>query len=298
MLRAGWRWLLALVSGGYLLPAPRSVFDNAPLRQTLERHVNFARIRQHLDHGHLDALAINASAYRTALSVAFYECAHGTESWRHSWRLGEPAELELDHLMASAAVPFLFPPVYLDGEYYGDGAMRQLAPLSPAINLGAERLLVIGVRAPPGQGVARAMAPEVIPHTHLGPGRAPSFGQIFGFMLDTLFMDGVQTDLERLARDNLLITAAGGKAAGLRRVEALSITPSQDFGPIAERHAADMPSSLRVLLRTMGAADTTGRTLLSYLLFQGSFARELIALGYADAMARREDIQALLRSEP
>ena len=298
MVRAGLRWLTALVSGGFLLPAPRSVFDNSPLRETLERHVNFARIRQHLDHGHLDALAINASAYRTALSVAFYECAHETESWRHSWRLGEPADLGLDHLMASAAVPFLFPPVYLDGEYYGDGAMRQLAPLSPAINLGAERLLVIGVRPPPGEGAVRAAATEVIPHAHLGPGRAPTFGQIFGFMLDTLFMDGVQTDLERLARDNLLIAAAGGKAAGLRRIEVLSITPSVDFGPIAERHAADMPRTLRVLLRTMGAADTTGRTLLSYLLFQGSFARELIALGYTDALARREEIQVLLRSEP
>ncbi len=298
MLRAGLHWLLALVSGGYLMPPPRSVFDNSPLRELLERHVNFARIRQHLDHGKLDALAVNASAYRTALSVAFYECARETTPWLHSWRLGEPAELGLDHLMASAAVPFLFPAVYMDGEYYGDGAMRQLAPLSPAINLGAERLLVIGVRPPPVVTGITAPSAEVIPHSHAGPARAPSFGQIFGFMLDTLFMDGVQYDLERLQRDNLLITAAGGAAAGLKRIEAVSITPRTDFGPIAQEHQEDMPRPLRILLRTMGAANPGGRTLLSYLLFQGSYTRDLITLGYEDGLARREEIQALLRSEP
>lgn len=297
MLRAGAHWLLALISGGWLAPAPRSVFDNGPLRELLERHVNFARIRQHLDHGTLDALAVNASAYRTALSVAFYECARDTAPWLHSWRLGEPADLGLDHLMASAAVPFLFPAVYMDGEYYGDGAMRQLAPLSPAINLGAERLLVIGVRPPPVVSGVAAPAAEVIPRPHSGPG-APSFGQIFGFILDTLFMDGVQSDLERLQRDNLLITAAGAAAAGLKRIEVLSIAPRADFGPIAQRHQEDMPRALRVLLRTMGAANPGGRTLLSYLLFEGSYTRELIALGYEDGLARREELQALLRSDP
>ena len=298
MLRSGLHWLLALMSGGFLVPPPRALFDNQPLRELLERHVNFARIRQHLEHGALDALAVNASAYRTAASVAFYECARETAPWLHSWRLGEPADLGLDHLMASAAVPFLFPAVYMDGEYYGDGAMRQLAPLSPAINLGAERLLVIGVRAPPVVTGVRAPTADVIPHARAGLTPAPTFGQIFGFMLDTLFMDGVQSDLERLQRDNLLITAAGGAAAGLRRIEVVSITPRTDFGPIAERHEADMPRALRVLLRTMGAANPGGRTLLSYLLFQGSYTRDLIALGYEDGMARREEIQALLRSEP
>jgi NTE family protein len=183
----------------------------------------------------------------------------------------------------------------MDGDYYGDGAMRQLAPLAPAINLGADRLLVIGVRPPVAAHTARAPA-EVIPHLHRQPGHGPSFGQIFGFMLDTLFMDGVQADLERLERDNLLIRAAGAAALGLRRVEVVSITPRVDFGPIAERHAPDAPPTLRTLLRVMGAANPGGRTLLSYLLFQGSYARELIAHGYADAMARREELQAFLGS--
>jgi len=298
MLRAGIHWLLALVSGGFLVPPPRSLFDNRPLRELLERHVNFTRVRQHLEHGHLDALVINASAYRTALSVAFYACAREAIPWQHTWRLGQPAELGLDHLMASAAVPFLFPPVYMGGEYYGDGAMRQLAPLSPAINLGADRLLVIGVR-PSSAALDPAAAPGAgIPRGHAGPGPAPSFGQIFGFMLDTLFMDGLQSDLERLQRDNLLIAAAGSAAGGLRRIEVVSIMPRLDFGPIAERHVGAVPRALRVLLSTIGAANPEGRTLLSYLLFEGSYARDLIALGLEDVRARREEFQGLLRSEP
>ena len=298
MLRAGLRWLLALVSGGALVSPPRSVFDNAPLRETLELHVNFARIRQHLASGYLDALAINASAYHTALSVAFYAAAHEQAPWVHSWRHGRPAELGLDHLMAGAAVPFLFPAVCIDGEYYGDGAMRQLAPLSPAINLGADRLLVVGVRAPEAIPRAPTAAGEAIPRSHALTARPPSFGQIFGFMLDTLFMDGLQSDLERLERDNLLIGAAGAAVGPLRRIEVLTITPRTDFGPIAQQHTDEVPRALRVLMRTMGAADASGRTLLSYLLFTGGFARDLIALGYDDAMAKRAELQELLRSDP
>ncbi|HXQ31689.1 MAG TPA: patatin-like phospholipase family protein [Steroidobacteraceae bacterium] len=297
MLRAGSHWLLALLSGGFLVPPPRALFDNRPLRDLLERHVNFARVRQHLEHGHLDALAINASAYRTALSVAFYTCAREAVPWQHTWRLGRPAELGLDHLMASAAVPFLFPPVYMGGEYYGDGAMRQLAPLSPAINLGANRLLVIGVRPSAAAPDPAAPADRSL-GVHAGPGPAPSFGQIFGFMLDTLFMDGLQSDLERLHRDNLLIEAAGSAAGGLRRIEVVSIMPRIDFGPVAERHVGAVPRALRVLLSTIGAANPEGRTLLSYLLFEGCYARELIALGYEDVRARREELQGFMRSEP
>jgi NTE family protein len=298
MLRAGLRWLLALLSGGSLVSPPRSVFDNAPLRETLELHVNFARIRQHLDHGYLDALAINASSYHTGHSVAFYAAANEQAASTPSWPHGCPAELGLDHLMAGAAVPFLFPAMYINGDYFGDGAMRQLAPLSPAINLGADRLLIVGVHAPEAIPRAAAVAGAGTARGQPAPPRPPTFGQIFGFMLDTLFMDGLQGDLERLARDNLLIGAAGAAAGPLRRIEALTITPRADFGPIAEQHVPEVPPALRTLMRTMGAADASGRTLLSYLLFTGGFARDLIALGYDDAMAKRAEIQELLRSDP
>ena len=288
MLRSGMHWLLALLSGGWLARSPRSVFDNTPLRELLERHVNFARIRQALDHGHLDALAINASAYRSALSVAFYSCARDVDPWQHAGRDGTLAELGLDHLMASSAVPFMFPPVYMNGEFYGDGAMRETSPLAPAINLGADRLLIVGVRPPAGS--ARLSGPF--------DRDGPTFGQLFGFMLDTLFADGLQADLERVERDNLLIASVGTAGAGLRRVRALHLAPQDDLGSIAERHADEMPRPLRVLLRTIGAANPGGRTLLSYLLFEAGYTRELIALGYADGLRQREQIHELLLSEP
>jgi NTE family protein len=287
MLRAGAHWLLALLSGGALVAPPRSLFDNSPLRELLERHVNFARIRQHLEHGYLDALAVTASSYRSARSVTFADCGpRATDAPEAA------VELSLDHVMASSAVPFLFPAVCIDGEYYGDGAMRQLAPLSPAIRHGAERLLVIGVRAPsdsPGHDVPGGGVIPLAPH---GLPRPPSFGQIFGFMLDMLFADGVQSDLERLHRENALL--AVGAAPGRRHIDALCIAPSVDFGLIAARHAAEVPRTLAVLLRTMGAGNDGGRTLLSYLLFSGGFARELIDLGYRDGLARSAEIQVLL----
>jgi NTE family protein len=287
MLRSGVHWMLSILTGGWLLPPPRSLFDNTPLRELLERHVNFARIQEAIDHGHLEAFAVSATAYRRALSVAFYSSAHEQAPWLGSWHRGERAEFGLDHLMASAAVPFLFPPVRMGGEYYGDGAMRQSAPLSPAIRLGADRLLVLGVR-PSATSCHDAGAAN---------DRGPTFGQVFGFMLDTLFMDGLHGDLERLERDNQLIACAGAAPTGLRRIDTLLITPREDFGEIAARHAAEMPRSLRVLLRTMGAANPGGGALLSYLLFEGGYTRELIALGYADAMRRRDELYAFVTSE-
>ena len=281
MLRSGMRWLTALLTGGTVIKAPNAVLDTSPLRALLERHVNFARIRFALDTGLLDAIAISASAYQSARSIAFYESAEEIAPWRRDWRQGQPAELSLDHLMASAAVPFLFPSVAMDGEHFGDGAMRQVAPLSPAIHLGADRLLVVTVREQ-----KRATMP-----VYGGP---PSIGHVFGFMLDTLFLDGLQGDLERLERDNQLVTLPGASSVEVRKVTPLLFAPTIDFGEIAERHAAELPRSMRSLMRVLGADNHAGRLLLSYLLFEAGYTRELIALGYADAHERRDELLAFL----
>jgi NTE family protein len=189
--------------------------------------------------------------------------------------------------MASVAVPFLFPPVSLGDEYYGDGAMREANPFSAAIHLGAHRLLVIGTRN------------ENRPQTPLPP-LSPTFGQIFGYMLDALFSDGLYADLERLTQINHIVERVGPLASvgennvQLNRIDILVIMPSRDLSEVARQHAASLPRALRVLLRTMGALNAGGGQLISYLLFQDSYTRELIALGYQDAMKRSDDLLAFL----
>ena len=160
MLRAGLHWVLALVSGGIMLSPPKSMLDNSPLRELLGVHVDTAGIRRSIARGHLRAFAVCATSYATGHSVAFYDGVDSIKDWSRVQRLGRRADVTLDHLIASAAIPMLFPPMRLGNEYFGDGAMRQLNPLSPAIHLGADRLLVIGVRARRDAGVA-VIAPEL-----------------------------------------------------------------------------------------------------------------------------------------
>ena len=284
MLRAGLHWLLAMISAGWLLPPPRSLFDNTPLRRLLEHHFDFSIVRRSIEAGYLDALAMSATGYVSARSVSFYAAKGGCEPWSRMRRAGEPAELSLEHLMASVAVPFLFPPVLLGDEYYGDGAMREASPFSSAIHLGAERLLVVGTRN-------EAKAPTS------SPPQCPTFGQIFGYMLDALFSDGLYSDLERLTQLNELVDHVGPIDTGrmrLRRIDMFVLLPSQDLSEIARHHVDSLPRTLRVLLRTMGALNTGGGQLISYLLFEQSFTRELIALGYQDTMNRADEVLAFI----
>jgi NTE family protein len=287
MMRGGMHWMLAALSGGWLLPPPKSMFDNQPLRELLHANFDLDGIGRSIQAGHLKALAIAAAGYSTARSVSFFEGASDCQPWYRVRRSGEPTKITLDHLMASVAVPFLFPPVAMGDEFYGDGSMRQATPFSAAIHLGANRLLVIGTRN--DARIERRKAP-----------RNPSFGQIFGYMLDALFSDGLYSDLERLNQVNDLLRHTGPVRTAngvLRPVDLLVILPSRDLSEIARVHANSLPRTLRVLLRTMGAMNTGGSALMSYLMFQGSFTRDLITLGYHDAMDRSGEIMAFLGGE-
>jgi NTE family protein len=287
VIRSGLHWALAMMSGGWLLPPPRSLFDNSPLRELLRGQFDFAGIRRSIDAGHLDAIAMSAAGYTTGRSVSFYDSKPGCDPWSRTRRTGEPTDLSLDHVMASVAVPFLFPPVSLGDEYYGDGAMREANPFSAAIHLGAQRLLVIGTRN------------ENRPQPPLPP-ICPTFGQIFGYMLDALFSDGLYADLERLTQINQIVDRVGAlQGVGennvhLRRIDIMVIMPSRDLSEIARHHTGSLPRALRTLLRTMGALNAGGGQLMSYLMFQDSYTRELIALGYQDAMKRSDDLLSFL----
>ena len=275
MLRSGLHLILSLISGGWLVRPPHSLFDNTPLWELLRQTLDFTRIGPAIKDGNLHAIAISATSFTTANSVAFFAGADEIKPWRRASRCGTRVELTLTHLMASMAIPFLFRPVELSGEYYGDGAMRQTTPLTPAIHLGADRILVIGVGSPESTAASVLAAPV-----------EPGFGQMFGFMLDSLFWDGVYSDLDRIRTFN--------QFAAARQIEPLVIQPSEDLSLIAARHVHELPRSLRVLLRTMGAGNAAGTQLLSYLLCEASFTRELIELGVRDALARAAELRAIL----
>ena len=284
-LRSAAQWGFTILSGGYATKNPRSVLDNQPLREFLESHIRLARIQQAIDRGDLRALGITSSGYDTGMSTCYFQGDKYIEPWQRTHRCGVPAELRIDHLMASIAIPLIFPSVKINGEYHGDGTMRETAPLSPALHLGANRLLIIGIQDQP-------QLPE-------GEPQYPSVGQISGYVLDTLFMDSLNADIERMNRINLTIAETAEQRVELENItlkpiEFLVISPSIDFSDIVEKHIGSAPASIRALLRGMGALNRTGRPLISYLLFEGLFCRELIELGYQDGMRERDSIIKLL----
>src|ERR1700683_2693943 len=242
MLRAGAHWVLALVSGGMVLSPPKSMLDNTPLRELLGVHVDCAGIRRSIARGPLHPFGVGCSGYSCGQSVGFYDGVDSIRDWSRVQRVGRRTQFDLDHLMASAAIPLLFPPMKLGEDYFGDGAMRQIHPLSPAIHLGADRLLIIGVRARRAAGGAVNRLQTSM----------PTPGEIFGYMLDTLFTDQIYGDLEQLQRINALVENAPQAARDVHRVQTLMLAPSIDPREIAARHAHEMPPGLRALLRVIG----------------------------------------------
>jgi NTE family protein len=285
MLKSSLHWMASIVLGGFLVGTPKSLLDNSPLRALLSRNVRFPRIQTAIDNGFLDAITVTAAGYATARSTSFFQSGEQQKGWARTRRIGIRGDLHLDHLMASIAVPMIFPPVQIDCEYFGDGAMRQATPLSPAIHLGADRILVIGVRDETADQ----------PPSPSNPQSSPSFAQIAGYMLDTLFMDGLYSDLERMTRINQLIDAVepqhrSGSLTKMRAIDTMLIVPSKDLRQIAHKHKQELPFALRTLLRGISGKKASENRLLSFLLFEQAYTRELIELGYNDAMKVKDQL--------
>jgi NTE family protein len=284
---SGARWLSALMFGWLGRHPPRSLLDNTPLRKLLSDALDFERIGKSIASGALYAVAVTASGYVSGESICFVEGEESLEMWRRSQRASARVKLSVEHLMASSAIPFIFPANLVNREYFGDGSMRQTAPISPAIHLGADRILVVGCGFRPTEGERTIDR------------RYPSLAQIAGHAMASIFLDSLYTDLERLERINRtlqIIPTEIKKRSGLplRPIEALVIEPSQRLDHLAAEHVHSLPWPVRWLLRGIGGTSQRGSALASYLLFEGTYTRALMALGYADAMKRREELQRFL----
>ena len=282
-LRSGLHWLASMTLGGLGVANPRSLFDNQPLADLLATELDTDGIARNLASGALDSLMVTASGYATNRAVTFFQAGDGDEGWQALRRIGRPARIDHTHLLASAALPLLFPAQLIGHEYYGDGGMRQTAPLKPALHRGADRILIIGTRDEmPDPEPSRTAA-------------YPSLGDIGGHLLDVIFMDHITNDLERLERINALVKSLPPGCAppsGMRPVRSLLIRPTRDLRLIASKHAHRVPASVRTLLKGIGAWGS-GR-MAGFVLFEAEFCRELIELGYADGLTAADQVRALM----
>ncbi len=294
----GSRWIRALAAGG-LGDAGRKInylLDPSPLRDLLSREVPVGRLRRHLRAGRLRGVALSATNYHTGAGVTFFEGAADIEPWTRSSRVGVRGRLTIDHVMASAAIPLFFPPVRIGRTFYGDGCVRMNYPMSPAVHLGAERIVAISVRhLRPPPDTAREQATDVAD--------ALPVSEIAGVLLNAVFLDSLDSDLERLERINETLALIPPERLArsdlrLRSIPALVLRPSLDLGRLAADEYGRFPAMLRYLLRGIGATGSAGEDLLSYLAFEPIYVQRAMDLGYADTVARRAEVEEFFLAGP
>jgi NTE family protein len=285
--RSGMRLMTDAAFGAlYQKKFARSLLDTQPLAKLLDDVIDYEAIERNIRAKHLDALAVTAMNYSTATSVTF---VHGTEQapmWQRARRISTRASITRQHIMASAAIPIFFSPAKLDNDHYGDGCLRNTAPLSPAIHLGADRLLVVSVRRADKPIGTNVSVPEI----------EPSIARILGVILNALLLDAMEVDMERMSRINATINFVPERQRAdlsLRKVDYFWFRPSRDIGELAGRLFDKLPRVIRYLISGLGSSKEASE-LTSYLLFDPEFCGELVQMGYDDAMANRDALSEFL----
>jgi NTE family protein len=282
-------WAGSFVFSSLGLRNPRALLDNSPLKQLLTSEMDLSALNRCLEHGLLDALAISASSYQNGQSVTFYDSRKNVPPWSRSRREGRPRVLTIKHVMASTALPFLFPAQRINKAYYGDGALRQTSPFSPAIHLGASKIFAVGGRDGEIDALENPDKPVY-----------PSTGDVAGHLLDILFNDNLDMDLERLLRINKTLerlTEVQKQSLSLRPIDTFMIRPSEDIRQITARNVDALPWTVKALIRGLGGWKPPF-LLPSYLMFEKGFIGDLIALGYRDGLAQKDAIADFLGPPP
>lgn len=286
--RIGMQWMSELSLGGVSGTTPgRALLDTSPLRELLVNNLAFTKIDHLIQKKILHAVAISATDYRTSTSVTFIEGDPLIKTWERARRRSEKNKLRAEHVMASAAIPLLFPPIQVDQRYFGDGCVRNLAPCSPAIHMGAQKLMVIGVR----RQTTTLFEQQVIEQK-----TGPSVARVVNVLLNAVLLDGIELDIERMNRINDFVEKVPKEHQAnlnFKPVDYVWVHPSGDIGAIAAKKAAKLPRMIRYLLKGLGPLEDASE-IISYLLFEPDFCKELIEMGYADGMRSREQIIQLL----
>jgi NTE family protein len=291
--RTGIAWLSDLGLGGWFGTGHgRSLLITTPLENLLREKLRFDELQENLDSGLVRGHALTATNYYSGTAVTFFDGARDIEPWIRSTRFAVRQKIDIDHVMASAAIPVFFPAVRLDKAYYGDGCVRMTTPLSPAIHMGADRVLAIGVRH-------ERSVERVADLNSSSSDRYPYLAEVAGVLLNATFLDALDSDVERMERINQTLSlipkgARGSNASKLRHVPVMVLKPSQDLGVLVAKTMSEFPLALRHFLRGLGTSTDSGLDLLSYLAFDSAYTSRLVELGYEDAMASKDALLSFM----
>lgn len=291
--KLGSKWITGTVFGGLKSEGSKAnhLLDTAPLRQLIEREVDFKKLNANIQRGYPQGFAVSTTNLYSGVSVVFHQNQHEVTPWSRSDRFSKQTDISSDHIMASSAIPLFFPPVQVEESFFADGCVRQTTPLSPAIHLGADKIIAIGIRSEKNSEVVRQKSFMQNPD--------PTIGQIAGILMNAVFLDALESDVERLSRINHTLyhldpSKRDQYFQNLKSIPILLLRPSQDLGLMTAQLSKELPTMLRYLLKGIGVSGNEGLDLLSYLAFDKSYSIPLMELGFDDTKARAEEIKRFL----